>query len=263
VLVEHKRFQQFIIWVIVANAVALGLETSPDVVETFGPLLFTADRIMLGIFVVEIALRLYAYGWRFFADPWSVFDFIVVGISLIPSTGPFSVLRALRVLRVLRLVSAVPAMRRVVSGLLAAVPGMASIGALLGLIIYVAGVMATKLFGDISPEYFGDLGTTLFTLFQTMTGEGWPDVARDVIEQRHWAWIFFVIYILVSSFAVLNMFIAVIVSGMEKTVTDDLVRAEDEHAADQAASDRRILDELRALREEIANLRADRPTDRA
>jgi voltage-gated sodium channel len=263
VLVEHKRFQQFIIWVIVANAVTLGLETSRWVTDTFGDPLGVADRLMLGIFVVELVLRLYAHGWRFFTDPWSVFDFLVVAISLVPSTGPFSVLRALRVLRVLRLISAVPAMRRVVSGLLAAVPGMASIGALLALVIYVAGVMATKMFGDISPEYFGDLGRTLFTLFQTMTGEGWPDVARDVMEQRWWAWVFFVIYILVSSFAVLNMFIAVIVSGMEKTVTEDLVRAEDQHAADQAASDRLILDELRALRAEIAELRADQPTDRA
>jgi voltage-gated sodium channel len=144
----------------------------------------------------------------------------------------------------------------VVSGLLNAVPGMASIGALLGLVIYVAGVMATKLFSEISPEYFGDLGTTLFTLFQTMTGEAWPDVARSVMAQAPLAWIFFVVYILVSSFAVLNMFIAVIVSGMEKQVTDDLVEAEDRHAADQAESDRLILDELRALRAELAELRA-------
>jgi voltage-gated sodium channel len=254
--VENKRFQQFIIWVIVLNAVALGLETSKPVMANFGTLLHVADRIMLGIFVVELALRLYAYGWKFFGDSWNVFDFVVVGISLIPATGPFSVLRALRVLRVLRLVSAVPAMRRVVSGLLAAVPGMASIGALLGLVIYVAGVMATDLFGDISPEFFGDLGTTLFTLFQTMTGEAWPDVARAVMVEAPLAWIFFVIYILVSSFAVLNMFIAVIVSGMEKQVTDELVDAEDRHAADQAASDRLILEELRALRTEIAELRA-------
>jgi len=257
-LVENKRFQQFIIWVIVLNAVALGLETSAPVMANFGPLLHAADRIMLAIFVVELALRLFAYGWKFFNDSWNVFDFVVVGISLIPATGPFSVLRALRVLRVLRLISAVPAMRRVVSGLLAAVPGMASIGALLGLVIYVAGVMATKLFGAISPEYFGDLGTTLFTLFQTMTGEAWPDVARDVMDEAPMAWIFFVVYILVSSFAVLNMFIAVIVSGMEKEVTDDLAEAEDRHAADQAEADRLILEELRALRTEIAELRADK-----
>ena len=254
-LVENKRFQQFIIWVIVVNAVTLGLETSAPVMREFGGLLHAADRVMLAIFTVELALRLYAFGWRFFRDSWNVFDFVIVGISLIPATGPFSVLRALRVLRVLRLISAVPAMRRVVSGLLNAVPGMASIGALLGLVIYVAAVMATKLFGTISPEYFGDLGTTLFTLFQTMTGEAWPDIARDVMAAAPLAWIFFVIYILISSFAVLNLFIAVIVSGMEKTVTNDLVEAEEQHAADQARSDALILEEVRALRREVAELR--------
>jgi voltage-gated sodium channel len=255
-LVEHRRFQQFVIWVIVVNAVTLGLETSGPVVRDFGGVLHVADRVMLAIFVAELAMRLYAHGWRFFTDPWNVFDFVIVGISLIPASGPFSVLRALRVLRVLRLISAVPAMRRVVSGLLAAVPGMASIGALLGLIIYVAAVMATKLFGPISPQYFGDLGTTLFTLFQTMTGEAWPDIAREVMATAPLAWIFFVIYILISSFAVLNLFIAVIVSGMEKTVTNDLVEAEEQHAADQAASDQLILAELRALRREVAELRS-------
>ncbi|MFC4854330.1 ion transporter [Actinophytocola glycyrrhizae] len=257
-LVEHKRFQHFIIWVIVVNAVTLGLETSPVVLREVGGLLHAADRVMLYIFTAEVALRLYAYGPRFFRDPWNVFDFLIVGISLVPASGPFSVLRALRILRALRLISAVPAMRRVVSGLLAAVPGMASIGALLGLIIYVAAVMATKLFSGISPQYFGDLGTTLFTLFQTMTGEAWPDIAREVMAQAPFAWIFFVIYILISSFAVLNLFIAVIVSGMEKTVTDDLAEAEEQHAADQARSDALILAEVRALRREIAELKEQR-----
>lgn len=262
-LVEHKRFQQFIIWVIVLNAVTLGLETSDTVMAQVGDLLQVADRVMLYIFVAELVCRLYALRLRFFADPWNVFDFLIVGIALLPASGPFSVLRALRVLRVLRLVSSVPAMRRVVAGLLAAVPGMASIGALLGLIIYVAAVMATKLFGDLAPQYFDDLGTTLFTLFQTMTGEGWPDIAAAVMAQAPIAWIFFVVYILVSSFAVLNLFIAVIVSAMESQVTDDLAEAEDRHAADQAASDKLILDEVRALRAEIAALRAEQSAERA
>ncbi len=255
--VELKRFQQFIIVVILINAITLGLETSPAIVAKFHGSLHVIDRIALIIFVVELLLRLYAHGWRFFTDSWSIFDLVIVAIAVIPATGPFSVLRALRVLRVLRLISMVPAMRRVVSGLLAAVPGMASIGLLLGLIIYVAGVMATKLFGHIAPEYFGDLGTTLFTLFQTMTGEGWPDVARAVMAEAPMAWIFFVIYILVSTFAVLNLFIAVIVSGMERGVTDDLVEAEEKHAADQAASDKMMLDEIRALRAIVEDLRAN------
>jgi voltage-gated sodium channel len=134
-------------------------------------------------------------------------------------------------------------------------PGMASVASLLALVIFVAGVMSTKLFGDIAPEHFGDLGTTFFTLFQIMTGEAWPDIARAVMVEAPMAWIFFVIYILVSSFAVLNLFIAVVVSGMEDQVTSDLAEAEDRHAADQAASDRLILEEVRALRAEVAELR--------
>jgi voltage-gated sodium channel len=260
-LVTHDRFQQFIIAVIVVNAVTLGLETSATVTSRAGGLLHAADRIALAIFVVELALRLYALGWRFFTDPWSVFDFLIVAIALVPATGPFSVLRALRVLRVLRLISMVPAMRRVVSGLLTAVPGMASIAALLALLLYVAAVMATNLFGHISPEYFSDLGTTLFTLFQIMTGEAWPDIARELMQRAPLAWIFFVVYILISSFAVLNLFIAVIVSGMESEVTNDLAEAEAKHAAQAATATKLILAELRHLRAEVAELRAERAPD--
>lgn len=260
-LVEHPGFQRFIIALIVLNAVTLGLETSSRMTANFGDLLNVADRTTLWIFVAELLLRLYGNGWRFFTDSWSVFDLLVVGVALVPAAGAFSVLRTLRVLRVLRLVSAVPSMRRVVSGLLAAVPGMASVACLLALVIFVAGVMATKLFGDIAPEHFGGLPTTLFTLFQIMTGEAWPDIAREVMAQAPMAWIFFVIYILVSSFAVLNLFIAVVVSGMEEQVTSDLAEVEDRHAADQAATDQLILEEVRALRAEVAELR--RPKDLA
>ena len=254
-IVEHRRFQQVIIWVIVVNAITLGLETSSSVMDATGGLLHVVDRATLVIFVVELTSRLYAYGWRFFRDPWNVFDFLIVGISLLPASGALSVVRTLRVLRVLRLISAFPAMRRVVTGLLASVPGMAAIGALLALIVYVAAVMATMLFGDIAPEFFGNMGTTMFTLFQIMTGESWPEIAKEVMGAAPLAWIFFVVYILVSSFAVLNLFIAVIVSSMERQVADDLVEVEERHAADQATADRLVLDELRGLRREIAELR--------
>jgi voltage-gated sodium channel len=254
--VEHRVFQRFVIVLIVINAVTLGMQTSHAVVAQAGGLLNTIDHVVLGIFVVELLLRLYAHGWRFFTDPWSVFDFVIVVIALVPSAGALSVLRTLRVLRVLRLVSMVPSMRRVVAGLLTAVPGMASVAALLALVLFVAGVMATKMFGTLAPEEFGDLGSSLFTLFQTMTGEGWPDIARTVMAQEPAAWIFFVVYILVSSFAVLNLFIAVVVSGMEQEVTNDMVRAEEKNAERAATADRQILDELRALRAEVAALRA-------
>jgi voltage-gated sodium channel len=257
-LVEHRSFQRLVIVLIVFNAVTLGLETSARVMADYGDLLHVLDRATLAVFVAELLLRLYGYGWRFFADAWSVFDLLVVGIALVPAVGPLSVLRALRILRALRLISAVPSMKRVVSGLLAAVPGMASVASLLALVIFVAGVMATKLFGAIAPVYFGDLGTTLFTLFQIMTGEAWPDVAREVMAEAPLAWIFFVVYILISSFAVLNLFIAVVVSGMEDEMTADLAEAEERNAAAQARSDAEILAEVRALRREVAELRHSR-----
>jgi voltage-gated sodium channel len=254
-IVERPWFTHAITALIVANAVTLGLETSPAVVSSIGALLHWFDRIALTIFVVELAMRLYAYRERFFRDPWSLFDLTVVAIALVPSTGPFAVVRALRVLRALRLVSRVPSMRRVISGLLVALPGMLSTGALLGLVLYIAAVMATGLFGSVAPEHFGSLGTTLFTLFQVMTGEAWPDIADKVMAELPWAWIFFVVYILVSSFAVLNLFIAVVVNGMESEIAAEQ-RAE--AAKDWAAEkerDRLMLEELRALRAEIAALR--------
>jgi voltage-gated sodium channel len=254
-IVEHPWFTHGITALIVANAVTLGLETSPAIVSSVGPLLHWFDRIALTIFVVELVLRMLAYRERFFRDAWSLFDLTVVAIALVPATGPFAVVRALRVLRALRVVSRVPSMRRVIEGLLGALPGMLSTGALLGLVLYIAAVMATGLFGSVAPDHFGNLGTTLFTLFQVMTGEAWPDIADEVMAELPWAWVFFVTYILVSSFAVLNLFIAVVVNGMESEIAAEQ-RAE--AARDWAAEkerDRIMLEELRALRAEIAALR--------
>lgn len=245
--VEHRVFQRVVLGVIIANAVVLGLETSID----DGPVdqvLRVIDDAMLWFFVVEIGLRLIANGPRFFRDPWSVFDLVVVGIALVPASGPLAVLRALRILRVLRLADSVPSIKRVVSGLIAAIPGMGSVGALLLLVLYVSVVIATSLYGRIAPEHFGDLGTTAFTLFQVMTGEAWPDIAADVMAVEPSAWVFFVVFIMVVSFAVLNLFIAVVVSGMESI--DDLAEHEERNDAE-------VMDELRAIRTQLATLQAE------
>jgi voltage-gated sodium channel len=253
--VENRYFQNFIIAVILFNAGTLALETTPGMSAGNERALHTLDYIALSIFVLELVAKLYAYRGRFFGDSWNIFDLFVIGIALVPAAGPFAVLRALRVLRVLRLVSKIPSMRKVVSGLLAAIPGMASIAALLGLIVFVAAVMATKLFGGISPDDFGDLGTSLFTLFQVMTGEAWRDIAKTIMVQAPMAWVFFVVYILVSSFAVLNLFIAVVVSGMEGELREDLREEEAKQREQQSAVNAEILGELRALRAEVALLR--------
>lgn len=260
-VVDSGRFQAAVTAVIVANAVVLGCETSPGLMARFGPVLHAADRIALGIFVAELALRGYAHRAAFLRDPWSVFDALVVGVSLLPASGGLSVLRSLRVLRVLRLISAVPSMRRVVAALLGAVPGVASIMGLLALVMYVAGVMATKLFAAPAPEYFGDLGTSLFTLFQVMTGESWPDVARTVMESQPLAWIFFVVYILLSTFVVLNLFIGVVVSAMESQVREETKADLDEREEREGQANALLLAELRALRAEVAELRQERMDD--
>jgi voltage-gated sodium channel len=201
---------------IILTAIILGLETSKGVMSQWGHVLEFINNVFLAVFVVELTLRIFAWRMRFFKDPWSLFDLIVVGIALVPASGPLSILRALRVLRVLRLVSAVPAMRRVVTTLLGALPGLGSIAILLSLFYYVFAVIATKIFGDTFPDWFGTLGHSLYTLFQVMTLESWSmGIARPVMEAFPYAWVFFIPFILIATFTMLNLFIAIIVNAMQ------------------------------------------------
>ena len=172
-LVEKQWFGRFILTLILINAVLLGMETSASLMAQYGPILLGLDKLLLGVFVVEILLRIFAYRGAFFKDPWSLFDLAVVAIALIPASGPLSVLRSLRVLRVLRVLSMVPSMKRVVSALLGSLPGLASIAMVLVLIYYVFAVIATKIFGSAFPEWFGNIGASFYTLFQVMTLESW------------------------------------------------------------------------------------------
>ena len=247
--VESPRVQSVIIALIVLNALLLGLETFPGVMRRAGTLILRIDAILLGVFVIELAIKMLAHGGRFFRSAWNVFDLLVVGIALLPATGALSVLRALRVLRVLRLVSAVPKMRFVVESLVRSLPGMGSIALLLLVFFYVFAVMGTKLFGAAYPQWFGTLGGSLFSLFQIMTLEGWADIAREIMLQHPAAWIFFLGFILLATFTVLNLFIAVIVNAMQES-----------HAPQAAPADEgltRIAAELQAVRVDLADLRRD------
>lgn len=212
--VESTPIQRLIIVVILVNAVVLGLETSPQMMDAAGGPLMTIDTICLAIFVVEIGLKLVAYGWRFFRDAWNVFDFLVVGIALVPAGAGMEVLRTLRVLRVLRLISQLPQLRKVVSALLHAVPGILSTGALLALIFYVAAVMATTFFRDTLPEFFGNFGASLFSLFQIATLSSWETIVRPAMDEHPWAAAFFIPFIILAAFTALNLIIAVIVDAM-------------------------------------------------
>lgn len=229
--IEQPGLQHLLIALILINAAVLGLETSPSIMALWGPWLVAADRAILAIFVVEIILRLLAHRLAYFRDPWNVFDFLVVAIALVPASGPLAVLRALRVLRVLRLITLVPSMKRVVSGLLSALPGLGSVAAIIGLIFYVAAVIATKLFAADFPEWFGSLGASAFTLFQVMTLESWAmGIVRPVMEVYPTAWIFFLVFILASTFTLLNLFIAVIVNAIQSEGSAEVQDAADDDA---------------------------------
>ncbi|MBX3662928.1 MAG: ion transporter [Burkholderiales bacterium] len=251
--IEGSRVQTLIIALILVNAAILGLETSAAVMADWGWLLLPLDQAILAVFVVELVLRIAAHGWRFFRDPWSVFDFIVVAIALLPASGPFAVLRALRVLRVLRLLTMVPNMRRVVGGLLSAIPGLASVFGIISIIFYVAAVIATKLFGGHFPDWFGTLGDSAYTLFQVMTLESWSmGIVRPVMEVFPQAWIFFVLFILISTFTMLNLFIAVIVNAIQ---AEHDIEIRDKESGAPPAPEVQLRDEVRAMRGELQELR--------
>ncbi|MDJ0613037.1 MAG: ion transporter [Rhizobiaceae bacterium] len=245
--VQNPLFEKAIIALILINAITLGLETVPSIASDYGTHLKALDHAILSIFIMEISLRLFHNFKGFWRDPWRIFDFVVVGIALVPASGSLSVLRAFRILRVLRLVSTIPSLRRVVSGLLSALPGMGSIVFLLFLVFYVFAVICTKLFAIAFPEWFGSIGASAFTLFQIMTLESWSmGVARPVMEEFPYAWAIFIPFIVVTAFTVLNLFIGVIVNAMQ---TEQELEAKAEREKMKAQS-QLILDELRGLRAE-------------
>lgn len=257
--VEHRRFTHTITVLIVINAALLGLETAPSLMESWGVLIGDVDLVILGIFTVEIALRIAAHGRAFWRDSWSIFDFAIVAVSLAAIGNPLSVLRALRVLRLLHLVSVVPPLRRVVHALLHSLPSIGSIVLLLMLLIYVSSVMATELFGREFPQWFGTIGQSMYSLFQIMTLESWSmGIVRPVMEAHPLAWVFFVPFVLVVGFSVLNLFIAVVVDSIQQLHREQHRSAE--QAAEQAARAEReaLRADIQRLHEGIAALRSER-----
>ncbi|QOG13086.1 ion transporter [Arcobacter sp. FWKO B] len=229
-IVDSKKFQNFIIALIVFNGITMGMETSKDIMSSaIGIFINISTILVISIFVVEIAMRIYVYRGTFFKDPWSLFDFFVVAISLIPASAGFEVLRILRVLRLFRLVTAVPQMRKIVMALVSVVPGMLSIAAILSIFFYVFAIMSTHLFGESFPEWFGTLGASLYTLFQVMTLESWSmGIVRPIMEVYPSAWVFFIIFIFVATFVMINLIVAVIVDAMGQLKKDEEAHIIDE-----------------------------------
>lgn len=243
---DRPSVRYTIMGVILFNAIILGLETSDRVMSTAGGLIVALDTACLAIFVAELAAKLYARGLRFFRDPWSIFDFIVVGVALVPATGGLSVLRALRIIRLLRVISVAPTLRRVVEGFISALPGMASVFLLMGVIFYIAAVIATKLFAPTFPDWFGTLGRSLYTLFQVMTLESWSmGIVRPVMDVHPEAWAFFVPFILITTFAVVNLVVGLIVNSMQDA------HAEETNAATDTYRDE-VMQRLRAIEDRLS-----------
>jgi voltage-gated sodium channel len=249
---ERAWVRNTIIGVILFNAIILGMETSESLMADWGTLILSLDRLCLSVFVAEIGAKLIARGRRFWRDGWNIFDFVIVGIALVPAAQGLSVLRALRILRVLRVISVAPRLRRVVEGFVTALPGMGSVFLLMAIIFYIGAVMATKLFGGdcpgCTPEqaaqfalWFGDLGRSAYSLFQIMTLESWSmGIVRPVMEVYPYAWAFFVPFILVTTFAVVNLVVGLIVNSMQQA-----------HAAEEVAQTEAYRDEVLARLEAI------------
>ncbi len=249
--IKSDRTERFVMVAIVINAAVLGLQTYPAITARAGGLLHAIDLACLAVFIVELLAKMIVYGRQFWKTGWNWFDFIVVMIAIVPASGPFSVLRALRVLRVLRLVSSAPSLRRVIEAFLHAIPGLSGVLVIMTVFFYVMAVLATNLFSATHPQWFGSIGDSLYSLFQIMTLESWSmGIVRPVMEVHPWAWIFFISFIVIATFTILNLFIGIIVSTMQ-----ELAMVPDTHEQHLESLEvlERIENDLVTLRQQLAN----------
>jgi len=250
--VENSIFKNFIIALIIINGITMGLETSKPLMSNYGEYLHFFDFLVITIFSIEIILRIFAYRFAFFKDGWSLFDFSIVAIALIPASAGFEILRILRVFRLLRLITVVPQMRKIVLALVSVIPGMASIAGLLILIFYIFAIMATSLYAETFPEWFGSLGASFYTLFQIMTLESWSmGIVRPIMEVHAFAWIFFIPFIFIVTFVMINLIIAVVVDAMAEINKDAEIKVVNEmhHHEDE------IKLEIQDLKSELSEIK--------
>jgi len=251
-LIQSSYFVNFITTLIILNGITMGLATSNEIMLNYGSLISSFDIFVLSVFTIEIILRIYVNKLSFFKDGWSIFDFTIVAISLVPTSSGFEILRILRVLRLLRLITVIPQMKKIVSALIKVIPGMASVAALVMLFFYIFAIMATQLYSDTFPMWFGTLGESFYTLFQVMTLESWSmGIVRPIMEVHPYAWTFFIPFIFIVTFVMINLIIAVVVDAM-----GELKDSEGEHILDRIhTSEDHTRAELASLRVEIRELK--------
>jgi voltage-gated sodium channel len=263
-IADSSRFQGFIFAVIAFNAVVLGLETYEGIDDDYGTVLMVLNDTCLGIFVVELLIRITSYGRRpqdFFKEGWNVFDFVVIGAAFLPGLRQnATLLRLVRLLRIVRLVSVLPELRVLIRGMLGALPPIGSMGVLALLFIYVYGMLGWILFGDEIPAKWGDIGQSMLTLFTVLTLEGWNEVLYEAQEVHSWAWAFFISYVLLASLLLINILIAIIINAMEEARDyerrEELKRLDEEAEAEGSEHDEQIetARKLLALKQAIEEL---------
>ena len=258
-VVDARWFEPSMIALILFNGVLIGLETSHEITQAYGRWLELGNDLILGIFVIEAALKITAVApnfRRYFGDGWNLFDFSVIVLSLLPATGQFAlVARLIRVLRVLRLVSAMPQLRLIVATLVRSIPSMGHVLMLLGIVFYIYAITGFHLFHNHDAEHWGTLGAALLTLFQIVTLEGWVDVMEQALESRPWSWVYFVSFVLIGTFVVLNLFIAVVVNNLEASKAAELEALARPVTHDEVLDELgRTRDALRALQRKLAAL---------
>ncbi len=263
--IEHKWFQNTIMFFIMLNSIQLGLQTSAAVNEAIGPFLNTFDRVCLGIFVVELVLKLIVYRSSFFKDGFNIFDMFIVVVSLLSDLALFSVfrmfrtfrvLRSLRNLRALRMITGVGKLNIIITAIGKSIPSIAWTSLLLGIIYYVFAVMGTTLFGESFPQWFGNIGRSMYTLFQVMTLESWSmGISRPVMEAFPWAWVYFVPFVLISAFVMMNVVVGIVVNTIsEATGENENHKTDIIDPNEKPSTAAQLKAEIHALKEQISRV---------
>ncbi len=251
-LVNAAWFEYFIIAVIILNGILLGLETSTAIEREYGALLRLGNEVALWVFIAEAALKILALAprsHRYFQDGWNIFDFLVIVFALVPATGQFAMIaRLARLLRVVRLISAIRDLRLIVAALVRSIPSVGHVIMLMSIVVYIYAIMGYHLFHQHDPAHWGNLGMSVLTLFNIITLDGWTQVMNTAMRHYPWAWIYFVSFVVVGTFVVINMFIAIIINSL-----DDAKR-ERPPEIDRPVTREQLLQEMRSARATLERL---------
>ncbi len=251
-ITKSHAFEYFIIGLIIVNGVILGLETFPSISASYGQWFNLGQDMILGVFIVEAALKMFAVSprvHRYFTNGWNLFDFTIIAASLVPSTGGFAVVaRLARLMRILRLISAVPELRLIVATLVKSIPSMLNIVALMSLVVYIYAIVGFQMFHEHDPVHWRNLGISLLSLFRVVTLEDWTDIMYKAMELHPLAWIYFVSFVVLGTFVVINMFIAVVINNLDEAKQERLAQLEQPQYRDT------LLEEIRATQQSLQRL---------